>query len=182
VLLAHGRSWADIGPALMVEALMRMLGWHVFRGGPGRRPAGGHDDDTFTLGQPMLPGALSRLRFGAYRVGRGGPPVCVVTDTADGTVTVVLAVQGTGGALRMRESRRSLSSSMPPASSTNWCCPGWSTPFRGVIRFVAEPKFPVPLALVYWSDQVPRSTGALPRLKSSMKSFVYGAPLLPPPP
>ena len=95
----HGRSWADIGPALMVEALMRMLGWHVFRGGPGRRPAGGHDDDTFTLGQPMLPGALSRLRFGAYRVGRGGPPVCVVTDTADGTVTVVLAVQGTGGAL-----------------------------------------------------------------------------------
>jgi len=71
---------------------------------------------------------------------------------------------------------------VPPASSTNWCCPGWSTPFRGVIRFVAEPKFPVPLALVYWSDQVPRSTGALPRLKSSMKSFVYGAPALPPPP
>jgi hypothetical protein len=93
----HGRSWADIGPALMVEALMRIAGWHVFRGGPVRGDRA--DDRAFMVGQPMLPGALSRLRFGAYQVGRDGPPVCVVTDTADGTVTVVLAVQGTGGAL-----------------------------------------------------------------------------------
>ena len=56
-------------------------------------------DDGFDLGQPMLPGALSRLRFGSYRVSPDGPPVCVITDTADGTVTVVLAVVGAGGAL-----------------------------------------------------------------------------------
>ena len=47
----------------------------------------------------MLPGALSRLRFGSYRVSADGPPVCIITDTADGTVTVVLAVVGAGGAL-----------------------------------------------------------------------------------
>lgn len=96
----HGRSWADIGPALMVEALMRTFGWHIFRGGPTRRQSGPADTgETYSLGQPLLPGALSRLRFGAYQVGKGSPPVCVVTDTADGTVTVVLAVQGSGGAL-----------------------------------------------------------------------------------
>lgn len=92
----RGRSLADIGPALMVEAVMRMLGWHVFRGGPVRRPV---TDDGFDIGQPMLPGALARLRFGSYLVTPAGPPVCVITDTADGTVTVVLAVVGTGGAL-----------------------------------------------------------------------------------
>src|SRR6476469_9355122 len=47
----------------------------------------------------MLPGGLSRLRCGAYRVSRDGPPVCIITDTADGTVTAVLAVVGAGGAL-----------------------------------------------------------------------------------
>jgi len=97
----RGRSLADVGPALVVEAVMRMLGWHIFRGGPVRRDpaAGGGVDAGFDVGQPMLPGALSRLRFGSYRVSRGGPPVCVITDTADGTVTAVLAVTGTGGAL-----------------------------------------------------------------------------------
>lgn len=92
----RGRSLADIGPALAVEGVMRTLGWQVFRGGPVRREI---TDEGFEVGQPMLPGALSRLRFGSYRVGPVGPPVCVITDTADGTVTVVLAVVGTGGAL-----------------------------------------------------------------------------------
>ena len=55
----------------------------------------------------------------------------------------------------------------PEASSTSWCCPGSITPVSGVIRFVAEPKLPAPVALVYWSDHAPRSTGALPRLNSS---------------
>jgi hypothetical protein len=44
------------------------------------------------------------------------------------------------------------------------------------------PKLPVPVALAYCSDHALRSTGALPRLKSSMKSLVYCAPELPPPP
>ena len=60
--------------------------------------------------------------------------------------------------------------------------PRLEVPFRGVIRFVAEPKLPRPVALAYWTDHVLRSTGALPRLKSSTKSFWYCAPVLPPPP
>ena len=40
----------------------------------------------------------------------------------------------------------------------------------------------VPAADAYWTDQPLRSTGELLLLVSSMKSFVYGAPLLPPPP
>ena len=75
---------------------MRTFKLHIFRGGPVRPE---RDDDGFDLGQPMLPGALSRLRFGSYRVSLDGPPVCVITDTADGTVTTVLAVVGDGGAL-----------------------------------------------------------------------------------
>ena len=52
----HGRSWADIAPALLVEAGMRMAGWHVFRGGPVRRPArGSAGSELFERGQPMLP-------------------------------------------------------------------------------------------------------------------------------
>ena len=63
------------------------------------RPAGTRADELFERGQPMLPGALSRLRFDSYRLAPDAPPVCVITDTADGTVTVVLAVLGSGGAL-----------------------------------------------------------------------------------
>ena len=92
----QGRSLADFGPALAVEAVMRTFKLHIFRGGPVRPE---RDDDGFDLGQPMLPGALSRLRFGSYRVSPDGPPVCIITDTADGTVTAVLAVVGAGGAL-----------------------------------------------------------------------------------
>ena len=76
---------------------MRMFKLAHFPGRPGAPRD--RDDDGFDLGQPMLPGALSRLRFGSYRVSPDGPPVCVITDTADGTVTVVLAVVGAGGAL-----------------------------------------------------------------------------------
>jgi hypothetical protein len=38
------------------------------------------------------------------------------------------------------------------------------------------PKLPVPVALAYCSDHVLMSTGALPRLKSSMKSFETARP------
>ena len=38
----------------------------------------------------------------------------------------------------------------------------------GVSRLVAAPKIPVPLALVYWTDQPASEALAVPRLKSSM--------------
>ena len=44
------------------------------------------------------------------------------------------------------------------------------------------PKLPVPVALAYWSDQPASEVEVEPRLKSSMKSCVYVAPVLPPPP
>ncbi len=40
------------------------------------------------------------------------------------------------------------------------------------MRFVEDPKLPVPVALVYWTDQPVSDTELLPRLNSSMKSFV----------
>jgi hypothetical protein len=40
----------------------------------------------------------------------------------------------------------------------------------------------VPAADAYWTDQPATSTGDVPRFVSSMKSLVYGAPELPPPP
>ncbi len=43
-------------------------------------------------------------------------------------------------------------------------------------------KRPVPVALAYWIDQPLIETADPLRLKSSTKSLVYGAPLLPPPP
>jgi hypothetical protein len=48
-------------------------------------------------------------------------------------------------------------------------CPGArNRPERsGVIKFDADPKFPVPVALVYWIDQPDRSTSAELLLKSS---------------
>ena len=55
----------------------------------------------------------------------------------------------------------------PLASSTSRYWPGDRDPLSGVMRFVALPKFPVPVALAYWSDQPVRSTSALLRLNSS---------------
>jgi hypothetical protein len=47
---------------------------------------------------------------------------------------------------------------------------------------VVAPKLPVPVALAYCTDRPLNETGAFPRLKSSTKSCVYGAPVFPPPP
>src|SRR5919201_4920854 len=57
----------------------------------------------------------------------------------------------------------------PEASCTSTYWPGESIrPGRsGVIRLVADPKFPVPVALVYWIDQPDRSTSDVLLLKSS---------------
>ena len=52
-----------------------------------------------------------------------------------------------------------------------------SLPASGVTAHV-----PVPVADAYCTDQPERFTGDVPRLNSSMKSFVSVAPLLPPPP
>src|SRR5712691_108498 len=53
------------------------------------------------------------------------------------------------------------------ASWTSRYWPGAIVPLRGVIRFVAEPKLPVPVALVYWIDQPESDTGSVLPLKSS---------------
>ncbi len=69
------------------------------------------------------------------------------------------------------------------ASWTSRYWPGASVVVgSGVMRLVASPKFPVPVALVYWSDQPSTDAGLVPRLNSSMKSWVNGAPVFPPPP
>src|SRR5919198_168477 len=49
----------------------------------------------------------------------------------------------------------------PEASWTSTYCPGEIKPESGVIRFEAEPKFPVPVGLVYWTDQPDRSTSVV---------------------
>ncbi len=60
----------------------------------------------------------------------------------------------------------------PAASWISRYCPGARDPLSGVMRFVADPKLPVPVALVYWTDHPASDTELLPRLNSSMKSFV----------
>src|SRR5262245_32282037 len=62
------------------------------------------------------------------------------------------------------------------ASWTRNDFPGWTLPLRGVTCQL------VPVADAYWIDQAPTSIAAVPRLKSSTKSFAYVAPLFPPPP
>ena len=44
------------------------------------------------------------------------------------------------------------------------------------------PKLPVPVADAYWTDSPSSAAGAVPRLNSSTKSALNGAPALPPPP
>jgi hypothetical protein len=58
------------------------------------------------------------------------------------------------------------------ASRISRYAPGASDPERGVIWVAVAPKFPVPVALVYWTDQPARETVVFPRLKSSTKSWV----------
>jgi len=50
-----------------------------------------------------------------------------------------------------------------------------------IVTPLAE-KRPVPEALVYWMLRPARLTGAAPLLKTSTKSFLRVAPVLPPPP
>ena len=75
---------------------------------------------------------------------------------------------------------------VPPEPWASWMRRYWPgarvTAGSSVRRVAPDPKFPVPAALVYWTDQPARLTGEPPRLNSSMKSFRYVAPLFPPPP
>ena len=64
----------------------------------------------------------------------------------------------------------------PAPSWTRYAAPGAMLPVSLVTCQVA------PVDDAYWTDQPLTSTGELPLLVSSTKSFVYGAPLLPPPP
>src|SRR5436190_18862236 len=56
------------------------------------------------------------------------------------------------------------------ASWTKRYWPGSSEPLSGVMRLVADPKLPLPVAPVYCTDQPAARTEVLPRLKSSTKS------------
>ena len=72
---------------------------------------------------------------------------------------------------------------VPPAPCPSWTSRYWPGP--RVIEgsdVTFEEKRPVPVALEYCTDQPAREVGVEPRLKSSMKSWVYVAPELPPPP
>src|ERR1044072_6544257 len=66
---------------------------------------------------------------------------------------------------------------VPPLSLRRQYCRAARTPLSGVAT-----KLPVPVALAYWTDQPVIEIGDVLRLNSSMKSFWYGAPVLPPPP
>jgi hypothetical protein len=70
----------------------------------------------------------------------------------------------------------------PPAPCTSRRPPGARLPVSSVIWELVPPKLPVPVALAYCSDQPVSETELEPRLKSSTKSLLYGAPLFPPPP
>ena len=59
---------------------------------------------------------------------------------------------------------------------------GTSTPGSATNWLEEAPKLPVPVADAYWTESPARDAGAVPRLNSSTKSALYGAPLLPPPP
>src|SRR5262249_11450447 len=61
------------------------------------------------------------------------------------------------------------------ASCTRKYLPGWIVPVSGVACQLVD------AADAYCTDQPVTVTGAPPRLNSSTKSFVYGAPELPPP-
>src|SRR6266496_3085906 len=69
------------------------------------------------------------------------------------------------------------------ASSTSRYWPGASeTSGSSVSCPELAPRFPVPVALVYCSDQPATEALVAPRLNSSTKSLAKGAPVLPPPP
>ncbi len=65
----------------------------------------------------------------------------------------------------------------PPDSSTRKCCPGWSVAAGSAVTCHVAP-----VAAAYWTLAPASETGEPERLKSSTKSFVSGAPALPPPP
>ena len=69
---------------------------------------------------------------------------------------------------------------VPPAPWASWTRKYWPGASVVAVRFVF--CHTVPVAAAYWTDHPLRLAGDVPRLNSSMKSFVYVAPELPPPP
>jgi hypothetical protein len=68
---------------------------------------------------------------------------------------------------------------VPPLPWLRWIrryCPGWSAPLRGVICCASCAKFPVSVALAYWTDHPASEMASSMGLNSSMKSCVYEAP------
>src|SRR5438105_394457 len=74
-------------------------------------------------------------------------------------------------------------STVPPAPGASRIRKYWPGCSVNAGRSVNEPLLPrFPVVLAYWTDMPPSGIGALPRLKTSMKSFLSCAPALPPPP
>lgn len=72
------------------------------------------------------------------------------------------------------------SDTVPPVPSA--CFTRWYWPGASVTADSGVTIHDVPAELAYCTDQPARLTGAVPALKSSMKSERSVAPLLPPPP
>ncbi|HEX9296339.1 MAG TPA: hypothetical protein VF881_10900 [Polyangiaceae bacterium] len=69
---------------------------------------------------------------------------------------------------------------VPAAICTSRYCPGAKVALIGVTAL--EAKVPVPVALAYCTDQPLSEKAVELRLKSSTKSFLWGAAVFPPPP
>ncbi len=91
-LRIRGRGVADVGPALLADAVLRLLRQREFRGGPHRRS--GKDTALTLRDQPRLPGTLKHLEFFGFLIGDNAEERGVVFDRSDGTVTVVMEVTG----------------------------------------------------------------------------------------
>src|SRR5262249_8228980 len=101
-------------------------------------------------------------------------PVVEVTTTTLPAVADMLVVPTASGA-------GSGTPLTPPASCTSRYWPGCNVIDGSTVTPLAA-KLPVPVALAYCTDQPATDAGSAPRLYSSTKSLVYGAPVFPPPP
>ncbi|MGI8417185.1 MAG: SCO6880 family protein [Nakamurella sp.] len=91
-LRIRGRGVADVGPALLADAGLRLVRQREFRGGPHRRT--GTDTALTPRDQPRMPGALKSLELFGFLVGGDAEERGVVFDRSDGTVAVVMQVTG----------------------------------------------------------------------------------------
>lgn len=88
----HGRGIADVGPAMLANSALQLVGQREYRGGPYRRTA--QDTAGTPREQLRLGGTLQSLEILGFEVGEQRGEIGVVFDRVDGTVTVVMQVVG----------------------------------------------------------------------------------------